>query len=198
MTAPRKILFCGGGALGSHALMMARDLGPGPALAVVDFDTVETKNLLNQWFVKQAVGKNKAAALKMQMQNFFGLAVKDYTVELGEHNVETIVGDRDLVVDCFDNAASRRLVQDFVRERGIACLHGGLAPDGSFGAVRWDAHFKIDAEDIPGQPTCEGVGFLPLIVRTSAALVRSLQVFLAEERELHWNLTPARGDSFYA
>ena len=55
-----RILFCGGGALGSHGLFLARDLEH--ELAVVDFDRVETKNLASQWFVKQMIGKNKATA----------------------------------------------------------------------------------------------------------------------------------------
>ena len=55
------IVFCGGGALGSHALQLGRDLKA--ALAVVDDDRVESRNLASQWFVKQMVGKNKAVAL---------------------------------------------------------------------------------------------------------------------------------------
>src|SRR5436190_17320599 len=97
-----KILFCGGGALGSHALFLARDLQHD--LAVVDFDRVETKNLASQWFVKQMIGKNKATALKMQLLNFYDVKIHDYTVRLIALNRDTILNDAGLVVDCFDNA----------------------------------------------------------------------------------------------
>src|SRR5436190_5467077 len=110
-----KILFCGGGALGSHALFLARDLQHD--LAVVDFDRVETKNLASQWFVKQMVGKNKASALKAQFLNFYGAKLQDYSVRLTSLNVDTILGEADLVVDCFDNAESRGLVQEYVRAK---------------------------------------------------------------------------------
>src|SRR5215470_13889164 len=107
-----KILFCGGGALGSHALFLARDLQH--ELAVIDFDRVETKNLASQWFVKQMVGKNKATALKMQLLNFYDVKLQDYTRRLRALDVHTRLEDVGLVVDCFDNAESRREDQKYV------------------------------------------------------------------------------------
>jgi molybdopterin/thiamine biosynthesis adenylyltransferase len=189
-----KILFCGGGALGSHALFLARDLQH--ELAVIDFDRVETKNLASQWFVKQMVGKNKATALKMQLLNFYDVKLQDYTVKLTDVNVETLLADAGLVVDCFDNAASRRVVQSRVRATQTPCLHAGLAANGEFGVVRWDEHFTIDEEGAPGQATCEGRGFLPLILRVSSSIVASLQFFLAEKRQVNWNVSPRNAESF--
>lgn len=191
-----KIIICGGGALGSHALFIGRDLGH--ELAVVDFDRVETKNLASQWFVKQMVGKNKATALKMQLFNFYGIRLQDYPVRLTELNVETILSEYDLIVDCFDNAASRRLVQGFAREHDVSCLHAGLAAGGAFGSVRWDRHFAIDDEDVPGQATCDGGGFLPIILRMGSALATSMREYLAGGTELNWNVSPAHAESFTA
>src|SRR6266581_3351267 len=102
-----KILFCGGGALGSHGLFLARD--PEHELAVIDFDRVETKNLASQWFVKQMVGKHKATALKMQLRNFYDVKLQDYTVKLTTLIVDTILGEAGVVVECFANAESRRV-----------------------------------------------------------------------------------------
>src|SRR5215831_12865049 len=129
-----KILFCGGGALGSHALFLARDFQH--ELAVIDFDRVETKNLASQWFVKQMVGKNKATALKMQLLNFYDVKAQDFTVKLTALNTDTLLGSADLVVECFDNAESRRVVQSFVRSNQKPCVHAGLAANGEFGVVR--------------------------------------------------------------
>src|SRR2546427_13121260 len=116
-----KILFCGGGALGSHGLFLARDLEH--ELAVIDFDRVETKNLASQCFVKQMIGKNKATALKMQVLNFFDVKFQAYAIKLKSLNVETILGSADLVVECFDNAESWRVVHDYVRPRKTPCVH---------------------------------------------------------------------------
>src|SRR6267142_1766588 len=175
-----KILFCGGGALGSDGLLMARDLEH--ELAVIDFDRVETKNLASQWFVKQMVGKNKATALKTQLLNFYDVKLQDYTVKLTALNADAVLGATDLVVDCFDNAESRRIIQNHVRAKQKPCVHGGLAANGEFGVVRWDEHFTIDEEGAPGQPTCEGRGFLPIILRVSGSLVASIQFYLAERQ----------------
>ena len=189
-----KILFCGGGALGSHALLLARDLEH--ELAVIDFDRVETKNLASQWFVKQMVGKHKATALKMQMLNFYDVKLQDYAVKLTALNVDAILGSAGLVVECFDNAESRRVVQEYVRSSQKPCLHAGLAANGEFGVVRWDQHFQIDQEDTPGQATCEGRGFLPLILRVASSLAGSMQFFLADGRQVNWNVSPTSAESF--
>lgn len=189
-----KILFCGGGALGSHALFLARDLNH--ELAVIDFDRVETKNLASQWFVKQMVGKNKATALKMQLLNFYDVKLQDYTVKLTSLNADVILGGADLVVECFDNAESRRVVKNFVRARQKPCVHAGLAANGEFGVVRWDRYFAIDEEGAPGQATCEGRGFLPLILRVSSSVVASIQFYIADAREVNWNISPRNAESF--
>jgi len=65
-----RIVFCGVGALGSTAAVLCRNLDA--SLVFVDFDRVESKNLLAQAYVKQSVGKNKAEALKLQLLNFHG------------------------------------------------------------------------------------------------------------------------------
>jgi hypothetical protein len=189
-----KLLFCGGGALGSHGLFLARDFEH--ELAVVDFDRVETKNLASQWFVKQMVGRNKATALKMQLLNFYDVKLQEYPVRLTALNAEAILGASDLIIDCFDNAESRCVVQGFARAKRKPCLHAGLAANGEFGVIRWDEHFVIDDEDVAGQATCEGRGFLPLILRVSSSLVASLQFFLADGRQVNWNLSPRNADSF--
>ncbi len=184
----------GGGALGSHGLFLARDLQHD--LAVIDFDRVETKNLASQWFVKQMVGKNKATALKMQLLNFYDVKLQDYTVRLTALNVETVLGEAGLVVECFDNAESRRVVQNYVRSKQKPCIHAGLAANGEFGVVRWDENFTVDEEGVAGQATCEGRGFLPIILRVSSSLVATLQFFLADGRRVNWNVSPNNAESF--
>ena len=64
----KRIVFCGVGALGSHAAVLCRNFGV--SIALIDFDRVESKNLLSQAYVKPSIGKNKAEALKAQLFNF--------------------------------------------------------------------------------------------------------------------------------
>ena len=60
----------------------------------------------------------------------------------------------------------------------------------------WDKDFVIDQEDTAGQATCEGRGFLPIILRVSSSLVASIQWFLKDRKELNWNISPRSADSF--
>jgi molybdopterin/thiamine biosynthesis adenylyltransferase len=171
-----RIALCGVGALGSTAAVLCRNLGP--TLCLIDFDRVESKNLAAQAFVKQSLGKNKAEALKLQLLNFYGVKAESFGVKLAEGNVETLCGGADLLVDCFDNAASRRVLSTFARASGKPLVHAALSGDGTFGIVRWDERFTPDQEDVAGQATCEGGEHLPLIGLVAAALARAIQDFL--------------------
>ncbi len=187
------ILFCGGGALGSHALYFSRNLDV--HLAVVDGDRVEAKNLASQWFVKPMVGKNKAAALKRQIFNFTGNRVKDFGIRLTNLNVREILHGQDLVVDCFDNGASREVIQQHVLETSTPCLHAGLAADGTYGTVRWDEHFVIDHEPKANQPTCEDGVFLTMIVRVGAVLASTIQAYVQDGSRPNWNVWPGGSEA---
>ncbi len=171
-----RIVFCGVGALGSTAALFCRNLDA--TLCFVDFDRVESKNVLAQAYVKQSIGRNKAEALKLQFQNFHGLKAEAFGVRLVAENVEALCGAADLLVDCFDNKASRELLSSFARKAGKPLVHAALSGDGTFGIVRWDERFAPDAEDQPGQATCEGGEHLPLIGVLGATLARAVQDFL--------------------
>jgi molybdopterin/thiamine biosynthesis adenylyltransferase len=171
-----RIVFCGVGALGSQAAVLCRNLDA--SFAFVDFDRVESKNLLSQAFVKQSVGKNKADALKLQLANFFGTKAESFGVRLSDDNADALLSSADLVIDCFDNQKSRLLLSDWCRAHEKPLVHAALAADGSFGLVRWDAQFAADPEDHEGQATCEGGEHLPLIGLLTAALARSVQDFV--------------------
>ncbi len=174
-----KIVFCGVGALGSTAAMLCRNLDA--TLSFVDFDRVESKNLLAQAYVKQSVGKNKAEALKAQLLNFHGVKAEAFGVRLGPDNVEALCGGAELIVDCFDNAKSREVLSAFARAKGKALLHAAISGDGTFGLVRWDERFAPDAEDHAGQATCEGGEHLPIIGLLGAALARTIQDFVTKQ-----------------
>jgi threonine dehydrogenase-like Zn-dependent dehydrogenase len=173
-----KIVFCGVGALGSTAAVLCRNLEA--SLTFIDFDRVESKNLLAQAYVKASVGRNKAEALKLQLLNLHGVKAESFGVRLTRDNVEALCGGADLLVDCFDNRESRALLSDFARKAGKPLVHGALSGDGRFGLVRWDERFVPDAEDTAGQATCEGGAHLPLIGLLSATLARTVQDFLKD------------------
>ena len=171
-----RIVFCGVGALGSHALMLCRNLEA--ELRVIDFDRVKSKNLAAQWYVKQSVGKHKAEAVRLQLANFYGVKAEGIAVRLAATNAAQLLAGCELAVDCFDNADSRIVLADAARAGGVPLVHGALAGDGTFGLVRWDDRFVPDREDQPGQPTCEGGQHLPIIGMTAATLARAIADFV--------------------
>jgi molybdopterin/thiamine biosynthesis adenylyltransferase len=170
-----RIVFCGVGALGSTAAVLCRSLGA--ELRLVDFDRVESKNLAAQAYTKPSVGKNKAEALRLQLWNFWGLKAEALPVRVVTDNVAEVCAGADLVVDCFDNRASREVLSAHARAANVPLLHAALSGDGAFGLVRWDERFTPDAEDSAGQATCEGGEHLPFIGLLAAALARAIQDF---------------------
>jgi hypothetical protein len=171
-----RIVFCGVGAIGSTAAVLCRNLEA--TLAFIDFDRVESKNLLAQAYVKPSVGKNKAEALKLQLLNLYGVKAEAFGVRVTRDNVAALCGSADLLVDGFDNQAGRLLLSEYARGAGKPLVHGALAGDGTFGLVRWDERFVPDAEDTVGQATCEGGAHLPLIGQLGATLARAVQDFV--------------------
>ncbi len=176
--APLRVVFCGVGALGSHAAVACRNLAIVPVF--VDFDRVESKNVASQAYVKPTVGKNKAEALKGIFSNFYGVKSEAFGVRLGENNVDALLGSADLVVDAFDNKASRDVLSAWARKNGKPLVHAAVSADGTFGLVRWDERFTADAEDHAGQATCEGGEHLPLLALVGAVLARTIQDFVRD------------------
>lgn len=183
-----RVVVVGVGALGSHVVQLGRSLPV--QWKVIDDDRIEAKNLLAQFHTRMGVGKNKAQALQQAMQGMFGVAIDAIPHRLTADNTEALLGDADLVVDCLDNAESRALIQQFVRTRAIACVHGALAPGGELGRVVWDHLFVIDSESTPGQQTCEGGEHLAFIAQTAATLAQAIAIYVSDRRQISTQLLP--------
>jgi molybdopterin/thiamine biosynthesis adenylyltransferase len=169
----KTILVVGVGALGSHVVQLLRNTGA--TIRVIDFDRVEQKNVASQFHAKQSVGKSKVVGLQQTMQFLFGTKIEVIPHKLVAENVGELLGKADLVVDCLDNGASRRLVQAFVRAHGIACLHGALA---------------IDDEPSEGAATCDDGDHLPFIATTAALLAQAAAAFLKTGEKFGFQIHP--------
>lgn len=176
------ITVIGVGALGSHVIQLLRNVddGNGTSLVAVDFDRVEQKNTMSQFHPKGTVGRHKTVALQQTMNFLWGRSIDAKSAKVTADNVKEILQGANLVIDCLDNGASRRVIQAHVREKAYPCLHGALAANGSFGRVIWDEDFVIDDETGQGGGTCEDGAHLPFI-----ALVSSYIAWAAQEFHLH-------------
>lgn len=183
-----RIGIVGVGALGSHVAMLLRNMDA--TLYGIDFDRVERKNVKSQFHGKTSVGKLKVQGLKQTMNGLFGVKLDVCSNKVVADNVAQVLSNVDLVIDCLDNGDGRRVVQAFVREQGVACLHGALAADGAFGQIIWDEHFQIDDEDSEGAATCEDGEHLPFIAITAAFIARAVQEHLMNDRKMGFQVTP--------
>jgi hypothetical protein len=190
-----RVVVCGAGALGSHLVLLVRNL---PChLTVIDFDRVDAHNVLSQFYGKPNVGKLKVDALKQTMQFLYGIKIETVSNKLVENNVDKLLGGSGLVVDTFDNGTSRRLVQDYVRKHNIPCLHGALAADGAFGRIVWTESFVVDDENVVGAATCEDGDHLPFIAIVAAYTARAIQTFLANNaKHVNYYVTPTSTAQF--
>lgn len=181
------ITIVGVGALGSNLVPIIRNEA---IVKVIDYDKVEKRNVLSQFHGNSSVGKNKAKALQQSMNFFFGKKIEAIPFKLTNDNVNELLINSNIIIDCLDNAESRQIVQNYVREHDVPCLHGALAADGGFGRVVWDESFTIDSEGSEGAPTCEGGEHLPFIVTVSSYLARAIQTFVKDGSKDAYQITP--------
>jgi predicted ThiF/HesA family dinucleotide-utilizing enzyme len=185
----KTITIVGVGALGSHVVMFLRNMDT--TIRVIDFDRVEQKNVLSQFHGKPSSGKLKTDSLKSTMQFLWGSKLTTFSSKLVENNAKELLGGSDLIIDCLDNGAARKVVQKFVRASSIACLHGALSANGDFGRAVWDEDFVIDEESATGAATCENGEHLPFIGVTASYIARSAQQFLTKGKKVSFQVSPS-------
>ncbi len=182
-----RVVILGCGALGSNLVEAVRNLPV--IITVVDDDRVEQKNVQSQFHTLLTVGRNKAVAMQQTMKYLFNRGVFATPHRFTADNVEQILGNADLAIDCFDNAPSRQLAQDYARKKGLPLLHGALANDGSYAQVVWDEHFAID-DATPGTPTCENGEHLPFIGIVANYLAYVAQTYLTKWEKPSFHIHP--------
>ena len=162
-----RVVVCGTGALGSHLAWSLARAGVGH-LRLVDRDRVEERNLSTQPWVRADVGAPKAKLLAAQLYRAVGVDAEPHVVELGDANAKKLLRGVDLVIDAFDNSASRACVQRTALALGLPCLHAGLSGDG-YGEVVFDPGYRVPSA--AGEDVCDYAlaGTFALFTATVAA-----------------------------
>ncbi|MDH6251367.1 molybdopterin/thiamine biosynthesis adenylyltransferase [Chryseobacterium sp. H1D6B] len=122
-----KVLIVGAGGLGSPVIQYLAAAGIG-TLGVADSDTVELHNLNRQIIhTENSVGSSKVKsasrfveALNHQVK-FIGIECK-----IDESNVEEIMSQYDIVIDCSDNFTSRYLINDTCVQLEKPLVYGSI------------------------------------------------------------------------
>lgn len=188
--ARHKIVVVGVGALGSHFVLNIRNFAD--PIVIIDDDVVEKKNVLAQFHGNMGVRKKKVIALQGLLQLLFGRKVETIAHRLTADNVDVLLADAKLIVDCLDNRPSRELLQRYSEEHHVPCLHGALAAaEHSFGRIGWE-NFLLDEDDGEGVPTCENGETLPFIAMVAAQMAVVAQLFLSSGKKVSMCITPSR------
>jgi len=141
--AAAKVCLCGAGAVGSNLADALARQGV-RSLRVIDRDRVERHNVSTQIYTTEDAGALKADALKEHLFLATGTEIESVAKELTAANARKLLKDVDLVIDGFDNSASRRAVTEACLAEGWPCLHVGLNAD--YGEVRWNERYRVPGD----------------------------------------------------
>jgi molybdopterin/thiamine biosynthesis adenylyltransferase len=168
--AEQHVTICGAGALGSQ---LADNLARQGLrhLHVIDRDRVEEHNVSTQLYGESDVGAWKVEVLRQRLFRATGVEIEAHRKELDARTARTLLQDGGLVLDTFDNSASRQLVQEHCRSLQLPCLHVGLYAD--YGEVIWDEHYRVPRDvggDVCDYPLARNLVLLAVAVATEVVL----------------------------
>jgi hypothetical protein len=123
--------------------------------------------------------------LRNQLFRATGIEIETHNKELTERTAAKLLKDSDVVVEMFDNSASRRLVQEHCRTAAIACLHVGLFAD--YGEVVWNERYRVPNDG--GQDVCDYPLARNLVLLTVAVAAETLLRFLGSGAREDWSIT---------
>ncbi len=146
-----RLVICGAGALGSHLVDNLVRHGA-KLLTVIDQDRVEQHNIGTQVYDQSDIGAYKADVMRARCFRAAGVEIEAVAKQLTDKNIAKLLRGADLVVDAFDNSASRRLVTEHCRDQKLTCLHLGLNAD--YGEVIWNEAYRVPNDVVEGN-ACE-------------------------------------------
>jgi molybdopterin-synthase adenylyltransferase len=152
---------------------------------VIDRDRVEEHNVGTQLYGESEVGAWKVEALRGRLFRGVGIEIEAVAKELTDRNARSLLKGAGVVLDTFDNSASRRLVQERCRELALPCLHIGLFAD--YAEIIWDENYRVPADvagDVCDYPLARNLVLLAVAV-ASEALIR----YVLEGSKGDWSVT---------
>ena len=122
-----RVLIIGAGALGSPVALYLGAAGVG-TIGIADFDEVSIGNLQSQVIHgTRDINRPKAASAKDSIRAINPLVrVETYHMKLEAENIESVIGDYDVIVDATDNYAARYLINDACVLLGKPLVFGAM------------------------------------------------------------------------
>jgi molybdopterin/thiamine biosynthesis adenylyltransferase len=178
--AAAKITVCGAGALGSLLADNLARQGAG-RLVVIDFDRVEAHNVGTQLYRREDVGALKVDVLRGHIFRATGAEIETIAKRLDERTAAKMLRGSGLVIDTFDNSASRRIVTGHCREAGLPCLHLGM--NAGYGEVRWNDVYRVPDDVVEGNACDYPLARNLILLVVAAGAEAALRWLLAGRQE---------------
>lgn len=121
------VFVAGAGGLGSPVSIYLAVAGVG-TIRICDFDAPDWTNLNRQILHNHGrIGTNKALSAKQTLEELNpDINVAAFTDKIVAGNVDKLVGDSDIIVDCMDNFPTRYLLNESAMRKGIPMIHGSI------------------------------------------------------------------------
>ena len=122
-----RVLVVGAGGLGCPAALNLALVGVGH-IRICDSDTVKISNLNRQFLhTEQSIGMNKVKSAKETLSYINSeVIVEPIFHEVTEDNVDDIVGNSEVILDCLDNFPARYTLNICAIRKGIPMVHGAI------------------------------------------------------------------------
>ncbi len=121
------IFIAGAGGLGSPVSIYLAVAGIGH-IRICDFDSPDWSNLNRQILHDHTrIGTNKAVSAKKTIEQLNpSIKVSAFTDKIVAENVDELVGDAELILDCMDNFPTRYLLNECAIRKGIPLVYGSI------------------------------------------------------------------------
>lgn len=121
------VFIAGAGGLGSPVSIYLAVAGVGN-IRICDFDSPDWSNLNRQILHNHnRIGTNKAISAKQTLEELNPhINVEALTEKIVAENVDELVGNADIILDCMDNFPTRYLLNESALRKGLPLVHGSI------------------------------------------------------------------------
>ncbi len=123
-----RVLIAGCGGLGGHVAEMLARMGAG-SLILCDPDAFDESNLNRQHFcTEKTLGLPKAEVCRNALLDIASyMDIEARTVMLDENNLPELLARADVVIDCLDSVARKKMLEDAAWKASVPCVHGSVS-----------------------------------------------------------------------
>ena len=122
-----RVLVAGAGGLGCPVALNLTVAGVG-RIRICDSDTVEMTNLNRQFLhTEHRIESNKTLSAQATLSAINSeITLEPVSQKITDYNVDDIVGDAQVIIDCLDNFDGRNALNRCAVRKGIPMIHGAI------------------------------------------------------------------------